>query len=40
MAIEVEEAACVHEAVVLGVIGLGATRRERSGADRIDLIAG
>ena len=32
MAVEVEEAARVHEAVVLGVIRLGAARRERSGA--------
>src|SRR6185312_11246560 len=40
VAVEVEEAARVHEAVVLGVIRLGATRCERGGGERVDLIAG
>jgi hypothetical protein len=40
VAVEVEEAARVHEAVVLSAIRLGATRRERSGSDRIDLLTG
>ena len=40
VAVEVKEAARVHEAEVLGVVRLGAARRERGGADRVDLIAG
>src|SRR3954468_11133674 len=39
VAVEVEEAARVHEAVVLGAICLAAACRERSAADRIHLIA-
>ena len=39
VAVEVEEAARVHEAEVLGVIGLGAAGPQRSGGNRIDLIA-
>src|SRR3954452_11788704 len=40
VAVQVEEAARVHEAVVLGAICPAAARRERGCADRVDLLAG